>query len=96
MKKKYGKISNRIRLIGVSRMRGAEEIIDYYLIHPVYGREYAFTRRYTRATYDLVKGGIPIKELLCVKSKDKMIMRLVNYTSLMMPYFMEEISWMAA
>ena len=96
MKKKYAKISNKIRLVGVSRMRGSEEVVDYYLVHPVYGREYAFTRKYTRATYDIVKGGIPVKELLCIRSKDRMTMKLVNYTSLMMPYFMEEISWMAA
>ncbi len=96
MKKKYNKVSNRIRLVGEARMRGSEEVVDFYLVHPVYGREYAFTRKYTRATYEIVKGGIPIKELLCIRSKDKMTMRLVNYTSLMMPYFMEEISWMAA
>ncbi len=54
MKKRYAKISNKIRLVGISRMRGSEEVVDYYLVHPVYGREYAFTRKYTRATYDIL------------------------------------------
>ncbi|MCR5502779.1 MAG: hypothetical protein K6F53_07205 [Lachnospiraceae bacterium] len=96
MKKKFANVSNRIRLSGQRRMHGSREVIDFYLVHPVYGREYAFTRKYTRGTYEIVKGGIPIKDLLCLRSKDTMIMRLVEYTSLMMPYFMEEISWMAA
>ena len=96
MKKKFNQVSDRITMVGYSRMRGAEEVIDYYLYHPKWGREYAFTRRYTHNTYNLVKGGISVKRLLQVKSKDKMIMMLVKYMGIMMPYFMEEIEWMAA
>ncbi len=77
-------------------MKGREKVIDFYLVGPKGDREYAFTRKYTRATYDLVKGGIPVKLLMQVKTKDKMVMRLVKYASLMMPYFMEELEWIAA
>ena len=96
MKKKYTKVSDKVRMIGRQRMVGPEEVVDYYLEHPRWGKEYAFTRRYTRGTYELVKSGIPVKQLLQVKSRDKMTMMLVKYTALMMPYFMEEIYWIAA
>ena len=96
MKKKYADISNRIKVVGINRMNGNKEVVDYYLINHAGKREYAFTRRYTRNTYDLVKGGIGLKKLLQVKSKDKMTMRLVSYLSMMVPYFLEEIEWMAA
>ena len=72
-------------------------MIMYHLIMLPEGSVYhAFTRRYSHKTYDLVKGGISIKRLLQIRSKDKMIMKLVKYMGLMMPYFMEEIEWMAA
>ncbi len=96
MKKKYADISNRIKVVGMNRMNGCQEVIDYFLISPYGIREYAFTRKYTRKTYDLVKGGIAIKQLLQIRSKDKATMKLVSYLSLMMPYFMDEIEWMAA
>lgn len=96
MKKKYASISDKVKIVGYQRMVGSKEVVDYYLVHPKWGREYAFTRRYTRVTYDLVKNGIPVKHLLQIKSKDKMTMMLVKYTGLMMPYFMEEINWLIA
>ena len=79
----------------MSKVPGIMACDDYYLEHPKWGREYAFTRRYTKGTYNLVKGGIPVKQLLQVRSKDRMIMKLVAYTGLMMSYFMDEINWMA-
>lgn len=96
MKRKYTNVSDKVKLVGFQRMDGSEEVVDYYLIHPKWGREYAFTRRYTRATYDLVKSGMPVKKLLQTKSKDKMTMMLVKYMGIMMPYFMDEIAWVAA
>lgn len=77
-------------------MNGNKKVIDFYLINSKGRREYAFTRRYTKKVYDLVKGGIPIKRLLQTRTKDQTTMKLVNYTSIMMPYFMDEIEWMAA
>lgn len=96
MKKKFNQVSDRIQMIGINRTRGPEEVIDYYLYHPKWGREYAFTRRYSLDTYNLVKGGIPVKRLLQLKSRNKRTMMLVKYVGIMMPYFMEEIDWMAA
>ena len=95
MKKKFNQVSDRITIVGYNRMRGPEEVIDYYLYHPKWGKEYAFTRRYSLDTYNLVKGGIPVKRLLQIRSKNKRTMMLVKYLGLMMPYFMEEIEWMA-
>ena len=95
MKKKFNQVSDRITMVGYNRMRGPEEVIDYYLYHPKWGKEYAFTRRYSLDTYNMVKGGIPVKRLLQIRSKNKRTMMLVKYLSLMMPYFMEEIEWMA-
>ena len=96
MKKKYSEVSNSIKIVGFNKMQGSKEVVDYYLINSAGDREYAFTRKYTRKTYDLVKGGIPVKELLQTRSKDKMVMMLVKYMALMMPYFIEEIEWLAA
>lgn len=48
MKKKFNQVSDRITMVGYSRMRGPEEVIDYYLYHPKWGKEYAFTRKYTQ------------------------------------------------
>ena len=96
MKKKFRSVSDCVRLIGIARMKGSEEIIDFYFVHPKYGRVYAFTRKYTKGAYELVKCGIPVKNLLCVRSRDTMIMRLVKYLSNSMLYFMDEIEWMVA
>ncbi len=93
--KKYAELSEVIKLVGFNRMNGSEEVVDYYLVHPKWGREYAFTRKYTRATYELVRGGISVRRLLQIRSKDKMTMMLVKYTRLMLPYFSEEIEWIS-
>lgn len=95
MKKKYAKVSDKVIIVGRQRGDGYGQVVDYYLEHPKWGREYAFTRRYTKGTYNLVKGGIPVKQLLQVRSKDRMVMKLVAYTGLMMAYFMDEINWLA-
>lgn len=96
MKKKYSQVSDKVKMVGYNRMKGSKEVVDYYFIHPKWGRAYAFTRKYTRDTYNLVKSGIPVKQLLQTKSRDKMTMMLVKYTGLMMPYFMDEIGWVVA
>ena len=96
MKRKYSNVSDKVKIIGIIRIKGGKKVIDCYLEHPKKGREYVFTRAYTRGTYNLLKGGISVKRLLQVRSKDKMVMILVKYTSLMMPYFVEEIDWMVA
>ena len=77
-------------------MQGSKEVVDYYIVNGSGKKEYAFTRKYTRKTYDIVKSGISVKQLLQMRSKDKMVMMLVKYMSLMMPYFLEEIEWLAA
>ncbi len=95
-REKYANISDWIKVVGISRTKGYKRVVDYYLIGPKGKKEYAFTRKYTSNTFDLVKGGIGLKQLLQVKSRDKKTMGLVSYLSLMMPYFMEEIEWLTA
>ena len=96
MKKKYSEIPENIRIIGIRGTGRRSRVVDFYLVSSKNGREYAFTRKYSKRTYDLVKSGVSIKKLLSVRSKDHMVMKVVRYLSYMMPYFMEEIGWMAA
>ena len=95
MKKKYSSISDKVKILGVQRSDRNRDVIDFYITHPKWDREYAFTRRYTKGTYELVKSGIPVKQLMSVRSRDTMVMRLVNYTELMIPYFMEDMTWIS-
>ena len=96
MKKKYSEIPENIRIIGVRGTGKRNHVVDFYLVSPKNGREYAFTRKYSKRTYGLVKSGVSIKKFLSLRSKDHMVMNVVRYLSYMMPYFMEEIDWMAA
>lgn len=96
MKKKFTAISDRITVVGNLKGHGRDRMIDFYLVSPGGEKEYAFTRRYSNRSYDLVRGGISVKRLLGTRSKDRMVMKLVDYLSYMMPYFVDEIEWMAA
>ena len=91
--RKYDKVSNKVKVIGIKKN---SKMVDYYLVHPHYGREYAFTRKYTTKTYNLVKGGTPVKEVLTYRYHDRSVMDLIKYMKLMVPYFMEEIDWLSA
>lgn len=77
-------------------MSQGRKVVDYYISGAKGRKKYVFTRPYTKRTYEMVKGGISIKRLLLTKSKDRMVMKLVNYLSVMMPYIMEEIEWVSA
>ena len=96
MKKKYNKISNQLSMTGICRTSQGKKVVDYYVSGAKGESEYVFTRPYTKRTYEMVKGGISVKRLLLTKSKDKMVMKLVNYVSIMMPCLMEEIEWVTA
>ncbi len=95
MKKKYSSLSGNARIVGVRGSYGRREFIDFYIEHPK-GKEYAFTRRYTHKVYELTKGGISIKSLLCMRSSDVMTMALVKHLSYAMTDFMSEFEWLAA
>jgi len=48
MKKKFNQVSDRIQMIGINRMRGPEEVIDYYLYHPKWGRVRLYQEIFSR------------------------------------------------
>ena len=82
-------LKDYVRLVGVKRFDGDRRLIDYYIDQPGSGRIYAFTKVFTRNTYDLCKSGIMINELLTKRSKDHGLMRLVKHTKIMLPYLTE-------
>ena len=88
MKKKYGIISDNVKLFCTRRTKGKK--IDYFILLPNNKKIYAFTKPYTQSTYELCKAGISLKTLLTKRTRNTGIMNLVNYTSYMMPYFIEE------
>ena len=92
MKKKYAGLSEKVRLVGV-RKSGKRQV-DYYIVQPGCEMIYAFTRPYAKNAYDLCKSGVSIKALLCKKTRDTAIMKLIRYTAYMMPYFLEEYELM--
>ena len=94
--RKYDKVSNKVKIVGFKKGSGRHMMVDYYLIHPKYGREYAFTLKYSKRTYDLVKGGASVKEVMTYKSPDRKVMSLADCIKRMIPYLMEEIDWLAA
>ena len=49
----------------------------------------AFSRNYSRHTYDLCKAGIRVNDLVSRRTRDTAVMNLVDYTNLMLPYFVE-------
>ena len=96
MTKKNSTISNVVKITGLKRRVGKDRVIDYYLENNSGDREYAFTKRYSNRTYELVKGGVPVRRVLGVRSKDRSIMNLVGYLGFIMPYFVKEFEWIAA
>ena len=84
--KKSKSISNQIKLIGV---QGRNRYIDFYIVLPGNRREYAFTRRFSIGVYKMFKGGIRINDIISLRSRDKAVMKVVNQTNRMLPYFVE-------
>lgn len=88
MKRKYSALSDKVKLIGI--LKADKRKIDYYIVLPGNSRIYAFTRAYTKNSYDLCKAGISIKNLLQKRTRDTGITNLIKYTAYMMPYFLDE------
>ena len=92
MKKKYSGLSETVRLVGVRK--SGKWLVDYYIVQPGSEWIYAFTRPFSKNTYNLCKSGISIKTLLCRKTRDTAVMKLIRHTAYMMPYFFEEYELM--
>ena len=84
------RLDNSVKLMGMKNFSGVEKLIDYYLLTGNEKKIYAFSKVYTHNTYDMCKSGIRVNELMSKRSRDTGIMRLVNYTKLVIPYLAEE------
>lgn len=85
------KDANSVRIIGVKNFEGEDKLIDYYVTSPERQEKiYAFSKIYTNHSYELCKSGIRVNDLVCVRSRDTGVMRLVNYARLIIPYLTEQ------
>lgn len=82
-------LSEQIKLKAVECFKNGNRQLKYYLEMPGKERMYAFTRAYTNGTYNICKSGIRVNELSTKRSKDKAVMKLVNYLNFMLPYLTE-------
>ena len=85
--KKNG-ISDNLMLVGTKReTNGKREIVYYIRNNKV--MLYAFTRKYSMNTYDLVKSGIRVNELMYLRTRDVGVMNLVKYSKRLIPYLVD-------
>lgn len=82
-------LENHVKIKGIRNFTGKEKLIDYYLELPGKEDVYAFSKAYTKNTYEMCKSGIRVNELSVKRSRDKGIMRLVNYLNVILPYLSE-------
>lgn len=79
-------LEGQVRLTGVKNFTGKDKLIDYYIEQPGQDRIYAFSKTFTQNTYDMCKSGIRVNELSTKRSRDRGVMRLVNYLNVVLPY----------
>lgn len=82
-------LEEQVKIKGVKNYRGKDKLIDYYIEIPGKSKLYAFSKVYTQHTYDMCKSGIRVNELSVKRSRDRGVMRLVNYLNVMLPYLSE-------
>lgn len=82
-------LEEQVRLTGVKNFTGKDKLIDCYIEQPGQDRIYAFSKIFTQNTYDMCKSGIRVNELSTKRSRDRGVMRLVNYLNVMLPYLSE-------
>lgn len=83
-------LEEQVKIKGVKNFKGKDKLIDYYLEIPGQNSKiYAFSKVYTQNTYDMCKAGIRVNELSGKRSRDRGVMRLVNYLNVMLPYLSE-------
>ncbi len=84
------KVAEDIRIVGIKNFGGKSKMIDFFIVVPNKEKIYAFSKRYTNNTYDMCKAGIRVNDLIRRKSRDTGVMRVVNYTNLVLPYLAQE------
>lgn len=82
-------LEEQVKLTGVKNFKRCEKLIDYYIGQSGQNRIYAFSKVFTQKTYDMCKAGIRINELSAKKSRDRGVMRLVDYLNVMLTYLSE-------
>lgn len=83
-------MEKNIKVVGIKNFKGADKLIDFYLVTENQDKIYAFSKIYTHKTYELCRSGIRVNDLLTTRSRDTGVMRLVKYTKVIMPYLAEE------
>ena len=82
-------LKEQAKLLGVKNFQGEDKMIDYYITIPGKADIYAFSKKYTHTTYDICKSGIRVNEISTKRSRNRSVMRLVNYLNVMLPYLTE-------
>ena len=82
-------LTEQVKLTGVKNFTGKDKLIDYYIEQPGRDKIYAFSKIFTQNIYDMCKSGIRVNELSTKRSRDRGVMRLVNYLNMVLPYLSE-------
>lgn len=85
--KKYQQY-NDLRLRGIKKDSSRPRVITYLLCNRK-DSVYAFSRDFTKSTWDLVKSGIRVDTLLGYKTRDASIMNLVKCSKRLIPYLVD-------
>ena len=87
---KHVRLDGNVCLVGVKgNGKERKRRNSYYIRTDKNEMLYAFSRNYSRHTYDLCKSGIRVNDLVSRRTRDTAVMNLVNYTNLMLPYLAE-------
>lgn len=87
---KHVRLEGNVRLVGIKENgKGSNRKVSYYLQTDKNEMLYAFSRNYSRHTYDLCKAGIRVNDLVSRRTRNTAVMNLVDYTNLMLPYLVE-------
>lgn len=87
---KHVRLEGNVCLVGIKeRGESGNRKVSYFLRTDNNKMLYAFSRNYSRHTYDLCKAGIRVNDLVSRRTRDTAVMNLVDYTNLMLPYLAE-------
>jgi hypothetical protein len=81
------RVKNNIFVVARKSVKGNK--LDYYMQMPDGRESYMFTKNYSMKCYQICRSGVPINRILGIRRRNPAVMKLVNYTNFMMPYFIE-------
>lgn len=79
---------NNINVVAKRSLKNRNRL-DFYLIVPGRGYEYAFTRKYKKSCYNLCKSPVMLNKILYERRHDVALMNLKKYFNYMMDYLVE-------